>query len=119
MNQSRLLNDAKNACIELAYAGYVQPTPRKDIRVLGKSGLGMVYAGANAMYSGNYMSEHDKIISEKLGYVMCGGNLSTPTLVSEQYLLDLERETFLSLCGMRKTLERIKSILTSGKILRN
>ncbi|MEO8150370.1 MAG: 3-hydroxyacyl-CoA dehydrogenase/enoyl-CoA hydratase family protein [Bacteroidia bacterium] len=119
MNQSRLLHDAKNACIELAEEGYVQPVQRKDIRVLGKSGLGMVYAGANAMYSGNYMSEHDKIISEKLGYVMCGGDLSAPALVSEQYLLDLEREAFLSLCGMRKTLERIKSILTSGKILRN
>jgi 3-hydroxyacyl-CoA dehydrogenase len=119
MNGMRLIQDAKNACIELADAGYIQPQPRKDIRVVGKTGLGMVYAGANAMFSGNYMSAHDKVISEKLGYVLCGGNLSEPTLVSEQYLLDLEREAFLSLCGMKKTLERIKSILTSGKVLRN
>ncbi len=119
LNEKRLIHDAKNACIELADAGYVQQQPRKDIRVIGKTGLGMVYAGANAMYSGNYMSEHDKVISEKLGYVLCGGDLSESTLVSEQYLLDLERQAFLSLCGMKKTLERIKSILTTGKILRN
>ena len=79
----------------------------------------MVYAGANSMYSGHYMSSHDKLISEKLGWVMCGGDLSAPTKVSEQYLLDLEREAFLSLCGEKKTLERIQSILTSGKPLRN
>ncbi len=119
MNLNRLISDAKKACLALSDAGYVQPVARKNIRVLGNSALGVVYAGANAMYSGNYMSEHDKVISEKLGYVLCGGDLSAPTLVSEQYLLDLEREAFLSLCGMRKTLERIKSILTSGKILRN
>ena len=119
MNLSRLISDAKKACLALSDAGYVQPVARKNIKVLGNSALGVVYAGANAMYSGNYMSEHDKVISEKLGYVLCGGDLSAPTLVSEQYLLDLEREAFLSLCGMRKTLERIKSILTSGKILRN
>lgn len=119
MNQSRLIQDAKNACLQLADAGYVQPAPPKNIRVLGKTGLGMVYAGANVMYSGNYMSQHDKVISEKLGYVLCGGDLSSPSIVSEKYLLDLEREAFLSLCGMKKTLERIKSILTSGKVLRN
>src|SRR5205085_12202838 len=115
----RLIADARQAAIELAEAGYTKPVPRKDIRVLGRSGLGMVYAGANTMYSGHFMSAHDKLMSEKLGYVMCGGDLSAPTLVSEQYLLDLEREAFLSLCSMRKTLERIKSILTSGKVLRN
>jgi 3-hydroxyacyl-CoA dehydrogenase len=79
----------------------------------------MVYAGANSMFSGKYISEHDKKISEKLGYVLCGGDLSAPTEVSEQYLLDLEREAFLSLCGEKKTLERIQSILTTGKVLRN
>jgi 3-hydroxyacyl-CoA dehydrogenase len=71
------------------------------------------------MFAGNFISEHDKKISEKLGYVLCGGNLSSPTLVSEQYLLDLEREAFLSLCAEKKTLERIQSILTKGKPLRN
>jgi 3-hydroxyacyl-CoA dehydrogenase len=71
------------------------------------------------MYSGHYISEHDKKISEKLGYVLCGGDLSEPTLVSEQYLLDLEREAFLSLCTERKTLERLQAILKGGKPLRN
>ncbi len=119
INKSRLIADAKQAAIDLAEGGYVRPVQRKDIRVLGKTGLGMVYAGANSMYSGNYISEHDKLISEKLGYVMCGGDLSAPAFVSEQYLLDLEREVFLSLCGERKTLERIQAILTTGKPLRN
>ena len=119
MNRSRLIADAKAKAIELADAGYTQPVKRKDIRVLGKQGLGIVYAGANTMYSGHYISEHDKKISEKLGYVMCGGDLSSPTEVTEQYLLDLEREAFLSLCGERKTLERIQSIVTKGKPLRN
>ena len=119
MNRSRLIADAKAKAIELADAGYTQPVRRKDIRVLGKQGLGIVYAGANTMYSGHYISAHDKKISEKLGYVMCGGDLSSPTEVTEQYLLDLEREVFLSLCGERKTLERIQSIVTKGKPLRN
>ncbi len=119
LNRSRLIADAKSAVIEMAGAGYVKPVQRKDIRVLGRTGLGMVYAGANSMFSGHYMSAHDKLISEKLGWVMCGGDLSSPSLVSEQYLLDLEREAFLSLCGEKKTLERIQSILTTGKPLRN
>ncbi|RQO67447.1 3-hydroxyacyl-CoA dehydrogenase [Pedobacter sp. KBW06] len=119
MNRSRLIADAKAKAIELADAGYTKPVQRKDIKVLGKQGLGIVYAGANTMYSGHYISEHDKKISEKLGWVMCGGDLSSPTEVTEQYLLDLEREAFLSLCGERKTLERIQSIVTKGKPLRN
>jgi 3-hydroxyacyl-CoA dehydrogenase len=119
MNRNRLLADAKAKAIELADAGYTKPVQRKDIKVLGKQGLGIVYAGANSMYSGHYISEHDKKISEKLGYVMCGGDLSAPTEVTEQYLLDLEREAFLSLAGERKSLERIQSIITKGKPLRN
>ncbi|WP_285009441.1 3-hydroxyacyl-CoA dehydrogenase/enoyl-CoA hydratase family protein [Pedobacter faecalis] len=119
MNRSRLIADAKAKAIALAEAGYTRPVPRRDIKVLGKQGLGIVYAGANSMYFGNYISEHDKKISEKLGWVMCGGDLSVPTEVTEQYLLDLEREAFLSLCGERKTLERIQSIVTKGKPLRN
>ena len=118
-NPSRRIAQAKEKVIALADLGYVKPVMRRDIKVLGRSGLGMVYAGANTMYSGNYISEHDKKISEKLGYVMCGGDLSAPTEVSEQYLLDLEREAFLSLCGEKKTLERIQSILKTGKVLRN
>lgn len=119
VSRNRLLAEAKSAAIELADAGYTKPVQRKDIKVLGKQGLGIVYVGANTMMSGNYISDHDRKISEKLGYVMCGGDLSQPTLVSEQYLLDLEREAFLSLCGERKTLERMQSLLTKGKILRN
>ncbi len=119
MNKSRLLADAKTAVLGLADEGYSEPVEDQNIRVLGRSALGMIYAGTNSMLAGNYISEHDQLISRKLGWVMCGGDLSSPTLVSEQYLLDLEREAFLSLCGERKTLERIKSILTTGKPLRN
>lgn len=119
MNRNRLLVDAKAKALELADAGYVQPIPRNDIKVLGNQGLGIVYVGASSMHAGNYISEHDKKISEKLGWVMCGGDLSTPTEVSEQYLLDLERKAFLELCAERKTLERIQHMLTKGKALRN
>ena len=77
-----------------------------------------MYVGTH-MKSGNYISEHDQLISEKLGYVMCGGDLSARTAVSEQYLLDLEREAFVSLCMQRKTLERMQSLIQKGKILRN
>lgn len=119
ISRNRLLSEAKLNCIELAEAGYTKPTQRKDIRVLGKQALGLAYLGANSMQVGNYISEHDTKISQKLAWVLCGGDLSQPTMVSEQYLLDLEREAFLSLCGERKTLERLQSIITSGKILRN
>jgi 3-hydroxyacyl-CoA dehydrogenase len=119
VNRSRLLTDAKASAIRIAEEGYIQPVMRNDIKVLGKTGLGMVYVGADVMMNGHYMSEHDKKISLKLGYVICGGDLSAPTLVNEQYLLDLEREAFMSLCGEKKTLERIQSILNGGKILRN
>jgi len=119
ISRNRLLAEAKLNCIELAEAGYTKPTPRKDIRVLGKQALGLAYLGANSMQVGNYISEYDVKISQKLAYVLCGGDLSAPTFVSEQYLLDLEREAFLSLCGERKTLERLQSIITGGKILRN
>jgi 3-hydroxyacyl-CoA dehydrogenase len=119
INRSHQLTDAKLACLEIANAGYTKPIQRKNIKVLGKQALGMFYAGANSMFSGHYISEHDKKISEKLGFVLSGGDLSAPSLVSEQYLLDLEREAFLSLCGEKKTLERMQSILTGGKVLRN
>ena len=92
---------------------------RKDITVLGQEGLGIVYAGASSMKSGNYMSEHDQLISEKLGYVLSGGDLSQLTEVSEKYLLEMERKAFIELCTERKTLERIQSLLQTGKILRN
>tara|TARA_B110001450_G_scaffold7779_1_gene7837 strand:+ start:509 stop:2908 length:2400 start_codon:yes stop_codon:yes gene_type:complete len=110
---------AKEMCLKLYEKGYVQKNMRKDITVLGQEGLGIVYAGANSMKSGNYMSEHDQVISEKLGYVLAGGDLSQITEVSEKYLLDIERRAFLELCSEKKTLERIQSLLQTGKILRN
>jgi 3-hydroxyacyl-CoA dehydrogenase len=119
VSRSRQLKEAKAECLRLADSGYTKPTPRKDIRVLGNEILGLVYVGANSMRSGNYISDHDQLISEKLGFVLAGGNLSQPTMVSEQYLLDLEREVFLSLCTERKTLERLQSIVNGSKVLRN
>ncbi|MES2837673.1 MAG: 3-hydroxyacyl-CoA dehydrogenase/enoyl-CoA hydratase family protein [Bacteroidota bacterium] len=119
ISRARQLAEAKEACIELADAGYTKPVMRKDIKVLGNQAMGIVYVGANSMRSGNYISDHDQKISEKLGYVLAGGDLSVPTLVSEQYLLDLERKTFVALCQERKTMERMQSILTGGKVLRN
>lgn len=119
ISERRQIADAKERVIELAEMGYTQPVHRTDIKVQGKGGLSMFLVGANSMLRGQYISEHDKKISEKLAWIMCGGDLSYPQLVSEQYLLDLEREAFLSLCGERKTLERIQHTLKTGKPLRN
>jgi len=119
MNQNRLIADAKRAVIDLDEAGYTQPVPRKDIKVLGRSALGAFFTGLYAFGVGRYVSEYDIKIAKKLAYVMCGGDLTSPQLVDEQYLLDLEREAFLSLLGEKKTLERIQSLLKTGKPLRN
>ena len=111
---------AKKAALQLVEKGYTKPAPRNDIKVLGREALGMVYVGSDGFKTGHYMSEHDGMIAEKLGWVMAGGEISQPlTEVSEQYLLDLERKAFLELCMQRKTLERIQSLITKGKILRN
>lgn len=119
INQLRRISEAKRAVIELYDNGYTMPLPRKDIKVMGRSVLGALYAGINGMSRANYATDHDVKIAKKLAWVMCGGDLTEPTLVSEQYLLDLEREAFLSLCGEKKTLERIQSVLKGGKPLRN
>ncbi|KAA9041413.1 3-hydroxyacyl-CoA dehydrogenase/enoyl-CoA hydratase family protein [Ginsengibacter hankyongi] len=119
MNQQRRIADAKQSVIEIFDNGYTMPLQRTDIKVLGRSVLGMLYAGINGMHRGNYITDYDVIIAKKLAYVMCGGDLSEPTLVSEQYLLNLEREAFLSLCGEKKTLERLQSVLKTGKPIRN
>jgi 3-hydroxyacyl-CoA dehydrogenase len=119
MNQNRRVTEAKKSVIEIAGSGYVMPVQRKDIKVLGRSALGALYAGVHGMWRANYATDHDVTVAKKLAYVMCGGDLSEPALVSEQYLLDLEREAFLSLCGEKKTLERIQSVLKGGKPLRN
>jgi 3-hydroxyacyl-CoA dehydrogenase len=119
VNKDRQIATAKAHAKLLADAGYTQPVKRKDIKVLGKQALGMFLVGTDAMEASHYISEHDQKIANKLAYVMAGGDLSEPTLVSEQYLLDLEREAFLSLCTERKTLERIQHMLKTGKPLRN
>ncbi|VXD18474.1 3-hydroxyacyl-CoA dehydrogenase/enoyl-CoA hydratase family protein [Marinoscillum sp. 108] len=119
LNRARLLADAKERVLELADAGYTQPKERTDIKVHGRTSMAMFEAGITGMKYGAYISEHDAKIAKKLAWVMSGGDLSAPTLVSEKYLLDLEREAFLSLCGEQKTLERIQSILFKGKPLRN
>jgi 3-hydroxyacyl-CoA dehydrogenase len=119
MNSDRRIGEAKKSVIEFFDSGYVMPLQRSDIRVLGRSALGSLYAGINGMQKADYATGHDGVVAKKLAYVMCGGDLSEQTLVSEQYLLDLEREAFLSLCGERKTLERIQSVLKGGKPVRN
>ena len=119
INPDRRIGDAKRVVLDLWERGYTAPSMRTDIKVLGRGGLGGLLAGVHGMWRGKYISDYDKLIAEKLAHVMCGGDLSQPTIVTEQYLLDLEREAFLSLCGQRKTLERLQSILNTGKVLRN
>jgi 3-hydroxyacyl-CoA dehydrogenase len=119
INGDRLIADAKASAILLAQSGYTMPSKYNKIRVLGKTGLALFLAGINGMLVGKYITEHDAKIAMKIAHVMCGGELSYPSEVSEQYLLDMEREAFLSLCGERKTLERIEAILQGKKPLRN
>ncbi|WP_179008152.1 3-hydroxyacyl-CoA dehydrogenase NAD-binding domain-containing protein [Winogradskyella forsetii] len=119
VNKDRQIAVAKQHAMLMVDAGYTQPVKRDDVLVLGKQALGMFLVGTDAMEDSKYISEHDMKIANKLAYVMAGGDLSEPTKVTEQYLLDLEREAFLSLCTERKTLERIQHMLTKGKPLRN
>ncbi len=119
VNANQQIAIAKKHAILLAESGYTKPMARKDVKVLGKQALGMFLVGTDAMEAAQYISEHDKKIANKLAYVMAGGDLSQPSYVSEQYLLDIEREAFLSLCTERKTLERIQHMLKTGKPLRN
>ena len=119
VNKDRQIAAAKAHAKLMAEAGYTRPIRRKDVKVLGKQALGMFLVGTDSMEAGHYISEHDKKIANKLAYVMAGGDLSEPSMVSEQYLLDIEREAFLSLCTERKTLERIQHMLKTGKPLRN
>jgi len=119
VNKDRQIATAKAHAKLMAESGYTRPPTRKDVKVLGKQALGMFLVGTDSMEASNYISEHDKKIANKLAYVMAGGDLSEPSYVSEQYLLDIEREAFLSLCTERKTLERIQHMLKTGKPLRN
>ena len=119
VNKDRQIATAKAHAVLMAESGYTQPVKRKDVKVLGKQALGMFRVGTDSMEASKYISEHDKKIANKLAYVMAGGDLSEPTYVSEQYLLDLEREAFMSLTTERKTLERLEQMLKKGKPLRN
>ena len=119
VNEARQIAAAKAVARFMADQGYTRPIPRTDVKVLGKQALGMFLVGTDQMVAGNYISEHDKKIANKLAYVMAGGDLSEASYVSEQYLLDLEREAFLSLTGERKTLERLQHMIQKGKPLRN
>jgi len=119
VSREHQLTYAKAVALQMADKGYIAPMRRNDIKVLGKEALGLVYVGAHSMKSGNYISEHDQLISEKLGFVLAGGDLSAISEVSDQYLLDIERKAFVELCTERKTLERIQSLFQKGKILRN
>ena len=118
MNAGRNIAEAKAKVLELSN-GYTQPLARKDIKVLGRNGLGGLYTFANELKLGKYASDHDIKIAKKISYVLCGGDLTGPQNVSEQYLLDIEREAFLSLCGEQKTQERIQHMLQTNKPLRN
>lgn len=119
VNRDAHLKLAKKHAMLMAENAYVKPLKTKSIKVFGKQALGMFMVGSDSMQAGNFISEHDQKIANKLAWVMSGGDLSEPTFVSEQYLLDLEREAFLSLCGERKTLERLEFMLKNGKALRN
>jgi 3-hydroxyacyl-CoA dehydrogenase len=119
LNRNQVISEAKREALALADAGYVQKARRNDVWVEGKQGLALFKAGIQGMLMGRYISEHDALIANKLAYAICGGDLDAPQVVSETYLLDLEREAFLSLCGEKKTMDRIQSLLGGGKPLRN
>ncbi|HWN99224.1 MAG TPA: 3-hydroxyacyl-CoA dehydrogenase/enoyl-CoA hydratase family protein [Blastocatellia bacterium] len=119
MNRDRLIEDAKQTALAMVHEGYTQPHPRTDIPVLGQPALAAIKLAVHMMTRGGFISEYDAHVARKLAHVITGGDLSHQTLVSEQYLLDLEREAFVSLCGERKTQERIQHMLKTGKPLRN
>ena len=119
VNRDYLIRDAKNTVLAMNLEGYTPPRPKKDIRVAGENSYAMIKLALWAMHNAGYITDHDVTVSRKVGYVLCGGNVKENTLVSEQYILDLEREAFLSLCGDPKTQDRIQYMLTKGKPLRN
>jgi len=119
MNRERILVDAKDRALELARAGYKAPVPRTDIPAPGENVLATLRLGIHLMRQAEYISDHDVKVATKVAEVICGGNVTPGTPVSEQYILDLEREGFKSLCGEKKTQERIQFTLKTGKPLRN
>jgi 3-hydroxyacyl-CoA dehydrogenase len=119
MNRERILADAKDRALELARAGYKAPVPRMDIPAPGENMLATLKLGIHIMRQAEYISDHDVKVGTKVAEILCGGNVTPGTPISEQYLLDLEREGFKSLCGEKKTQERIQFTLKTGKPLRN
>jgi 3-hydroxyacyl-CoA dehydrogenase len=119
MNRERLLLDAKAESMALAEAGYQAPQPRKQIPAPGTAALATLNTGIYLMGEAGFASDHDQKVARWIAYILCGGRVTAGSLVTEQYLLDLEREAFLSLCGERKTQERIAFTLKTGKPLRN
>jgi 3-hydroxyacyl-CoA dehydrogenase len=119
MNREHLLADGKSRALELVRAGYAPPQPRQDIPAPGENILAMLKMGVHIMRQGEYISDHEVKIATKVAEVLCGGNVTPGTPLSEQYVLDLEREAFKSLCGEKKTQERIQYTLKTGKTLRN
>jgi len=120
MNRDRQIADAKELALDLARLGYRPGKPREDVRVLGQAAFSKMKLGLHLMHRADYISDYDVVIATQLAKVLCGGGEFTSSeLVSEQYLLDLEREAFVSLCGQKKTVERIQHMLKSGKPLRN
>jgi len=119
MNGDRLIQDAKQEVLNLAASGFVAPVPREDILVLGESAQAAMKLALHMMKRGGFISDHDELIGKKLANVVSGGSMNHKAYVSEQYLIDLEREAFVSLCGERKTQERIAAMLKTGKPLRN
>jgi 3-hydroxyacyl-CoA dehydrogenase len=118
MNPERLIADAKTTALSLV-SSHAPGSPRTDIKVPGEAGFALMKIGAWSMRQAEWISDHDMVIAEKLANILCGGRRNTAQQVSEQHLLDLEREAFLSLCGMQKTQERIQYMLKNGKPLRN
>jgi 3-hydroxyacyl-CoA dehydrogenase len=119
MNRERVLSDAKERALQLARSGYEPPVMRADIPAPGENILAALKMGVHLMRQGEYISDHEQKLATKIAEVLCGGNITPGTPVSEQYLLDLEREAFKSLCGEKKTQERIQFTLKTGKTLRN
>ena len=120
MNRDRLIADAKQMALDRLRLGYRLRQPRQDIRALGQAAFVKMKLGLHLMRRAEYISEHDVVVATQLAKVLSGGGeFTSPQLVSEQYLLDLEREAFLSLCGQKKTVERIQFTLKKGKPLRN
>jgi 3-hydroxyacyl-CoA dehydrogenase len=119
VNRDYLIDDAKNTVLGMNTEGYVAQRPKTEVRVGGRRLKAVFDVALWTMKESHLITEHDVTVSERVAYVLCGGNVNNGTMVSEKYLLDLEREAFLSLAGQPKTQERIAHMLSTGKPLRN